>query len=54
MNQVIAGVETHSQTHHCAVVTLTGENLADAQFPAMRPGDEALQCRGCRNPDKGL
>jgi transposase len=43
MIQVIAGVDTHSQTHHCAVVTVTGEHLADAQFPATRPGYEALQ-----------
>jgi len=50
MIQVVAGVDTHSQTHHCAVVTVTGEHLADAQFPATRPGYEALQafitCQG--------
>ncbi|MEC5182360.1 transposase [Arthrobacter sp. CG_A4] len=50
MIQVVAGVDTHSQTHHCAVITVTGEHLADSQFPATRPGYEALQafitCQG--------
>jgi transposase len=50
MIQVVAGVDTHSQTHHCAVVTVTGEHLAAAQFPATRSGYEALQafitCQG--------
>lgn len=39
---VVAGVDTHLDTHHAAVVTLTGELLADAAFPVSSAGYQAL------------
>lgn len=39
---VVAGIDTHLDTHHVAVVTLTGEVLADAAFPATAAGYRAL------------
>jgi hypothetical protein len=31
-------VDTHSQSHHAAVVLMNGRRLADAQFPATLAG----------------
>ncbi len=39
---VVAGIDTHLDTHHVAVVTLTGQLLADAAFPATVVGYRAL------------
>jgi transposase len=39
---VIAGVDTHKDTHHAAVITSTGQVLADHQFPATSTGYHAL------------
>jgi transposase len=35
---VVAGIDTHSDTHHVAVMTLTGVKLADRAFPARKDG----------------
>ncbi|MGL5248919.1 MAG: IS110 family transposase, partial [Brooklawnia sp.] len=47
---VVAGVDTHKDTHHAAVISGTGEHLAAAQFPATPSGYRALTqfitCRG--------
>lgn len=39
---VVAGVDTDADTNYAAVVTVTGQHLAAAQFPATRVGYEAL------------
>lgn len=39
---VIAGVDTHADTHHAAVIDTNGKQLGDRQFPATRSGYEAL------------
>lgn len=39
---VIAGVDTHADTHHAAVITTTGCRVADQQFPANPAGYLAL------------
>lgn len=39
---VIAGVDTHKDTHYAAVISITGEHLAAAQFPATGAGYRAL------------
>lgn len=39
---LVAGVDTHLDTHHAAVVTLTGRVLADAAFPATSAGYRRL------------
>lgn len=39
---VIAGVDTHAQTHHAAVIDATGRKLGDAQFPVSLSGYQAL------------
>ena len=39
---VIAGVDTHADTHHAALVTSTGRQLADCEFPATPDGYLAL------------
>lgn len=31
---IVAGVDTHADTHHVAVVTATGARLGDRQLPA--------------------
>lgn len=36
--RVVAGVDTHADTHHAAVLLLNGGRLADAQFPASATG----------------
>lgn len=40
--QVTGGVDTHSQTHHAAVVDQNGRVLGDRQFPATAAGYRAL------------
>ncbi len=40
--EVIAGVDTHGQTHHAAVVDLLGRHLADKEFPATGAGYRQL------------
>lgn len=42
MAQVIAGVDTHKDTHYAAVISLSGEHLSAVQFPAMKAGYQAL------------
>ena len=39
---VVAGVDTHKDTHYAAVISVTGEHLAAAQFPATQAGYRAL------------
>ncbi len=38
MAQVIAGVDTHKDTHYAAVISLNGEHLSAVQFPATKAG----------------
>ena len=40
---VVAGVDTHKDTHYAAVISVTGEHLAAAEFPATQAGHQALQ-----------
>lgn len=40
--EVIAGVDTHADTHHAAVIDTAGRKLGDAQFPASLSGYQAL------------
>ena len=40
---VVAGVDTHKDTHYAAVISATGEHLGAAQFPATQAGYRALQ-----------
>lgn len=42
MAQVIAGVDTHKDTHYAAVISLSGEHLSAVQFPATKAGYQAL------------
>ena len=39
---VIGGVDTHSQTHHAAVIDEVGRRLGDREFPATPAGYRAL------------
>ena len=39
---VVAGVDTHADTHYAAMISATGEQLAAAQFPATDAGYRAL------------
>lgn len=39
---VIAGVDTHKDTHHAAVMTATGQHLGAAEFPTTPAGYRAL------------
>lgn len=39
---VVAGVDTHADTHYAAVITTTGEHVCAAQFPATESGYRAL------------
>jgi transposase len=39
---IVAGVDTHKDTHHCAVLDLSGGVLADAEFPTSGTGYQAL------------
>ena len=38
----VAGVDTHKDTHYAAVITVTGQRLGAAQFPATGAGYRAL------------
>jgi transposase len=40
--RITGGVDTHSGTHHAAVVLMNGRRLADAEFPATAAGYQAL------------
>jgi len=40
--QVVAGVDTHADTHYAAIITTTGEHLGAAQFPTTPAGYAAL------------
>lgn len=40
---VIAGVNTHKNTHYAAVINVTGKHLAATEFPATQTGYQALQ-----------
>lgn len=40
--RVIAGVDTHKDTHHVAVLSTTGARLGDLQVPATAAGYEQL------------
>lgn len=40
--RVTGGVDTHSGTHHAAVVLMNGRRLADAEFPATADGYASL------------
>jgi transposase len=39
---VVVGVDTHKHVHHAAVLTITGQLVADAAFPADAAGYQAL------------
>lgn len=47
---IMAGVDTHKDTHYAAVISITGEHLGAAQFPATEAGYRALEgfitCQG--------
>lgn len=36
--RIVGGVDTHADTHHAAVLLMTGRRVADAQFPATAAG----------------
>jgi transposase len=40
--EVVAGVDTHADTHHVAVIDMVGRRLADEAFPATSAGYAAL------------
>ncbi len=40
---IVAGVDTHKDTHYAAVISLTGEHLGAAQFPTGEAGHRALR-----------
>lgn len=40
--RVIAGVDTHADTHHAAVIDTHGRQLGDAKFPTTPVGYRAL------------
>jgi transposase len=40
--EVIAGIDTHADTHHVAVIDTTGRKLGDAGFPATLIGYQAI------------
>jgi transposase len=40
--KVIAGIDTHADTHHVAVITETGQHLADREFPATGSGHQEI------------
>lgn len=41
-SEIYAGIDTHADTHHAAVVDANGKHLADAQFPTTPAGYAAL------------
>lgn len=42
VGEVVAGIDTHSDTHHVAVIDPTGRRLGDAGFPATHAGYQAI------------
>lgn len=40
--RIVAGVDTHVDTHHAAVMLMSGRRLADAEFPATERGYRSL------------
>jgi hypothetical protein len=42
VGEVIAGVDTHADTHHAAVIAANGKHLVDMQFPTTHGGYAAL------------
>ena len=40
--KVIAGIDTHADTHHVAVITDTGRHVADREFPAAGSGYQGI------------
>lgn len=40
--EIYAGVDTHADTHHAAIIDQNGKHLADAQFPTTPAGYAAL------------
>jgi hypothetical protein len=36
--EIVAGVDTHADTHWAAIITMTGQHVADKQFPATPDG----------------
>ena len=40
---IVAGVDTHKDTHYAAVISVTGEHLSAAQFPTTDAGYRALE-----------
>ena len=36
--KVIAGIDTHTDTHHVAIITETGAHVADKEFLAVSSG----------------
>jgi transposase len=41
--ELFGGVDTHSRTHHAAVIDRLGRHIADAEFPATAPGYRKLE-----------
>ncbi|MDR3108012.1 MAG: hypothetical protein LBU05_07475 [Bifidobacteriaceae bacterium] len=39
---IVAGIDTHCQTHHVALVTLTGAAVADKQFVTTKAGNKSI------------
>ena len=42
VTEIIAGVDTHADTHHVALIDVHGKHLADAKFPTTGPGYRAV------------
>ena len=42
LEKIFAGVDTHADTHHAAVIDSNGKHLGDAQFPTTPAGYAAL------------
>jgi transposase len=42
VRDVVGGVDTHSKTHHVAVLDYLGREVGDREFPATAAGYEAL------------
>ena len=39
---IFAGIDTHKDTHHAAIIDYLGREIADRQFPATATGYQAL------------
>nr|WP_322002513.1 hypothetical protein [Rhodococcus qingshengii] len=44
--EVIAGIDTHADTHHVAVIETAGRRLGDAGFPTTLKGYKAIAAFG--------